>query len=102
MLGRAVVDQALIDPESTELSAKVKATLRLLTRVTKEHEALTADDIRPVLATGVTRQGVTDALMVAYAFNIITRLADAFEFEVPARRDFDKAADRLLSVGYRP
>lgn len=101
MLGRAVVDQALIDPEATELSAKVKATLRLLTRVTKDHEALTADDVRPVLATGVSRQGVTDALMVAYAFNIITRLADTFEFEVPGQGDFDKAADRLLSVGYK-
>ena len=79
----------------------MKATLRLLARVTRDHSSLTAADVRPVLAAGVSRQGVVDALMVGYAFNIITRLADTFGFEIPPQAGFDWAAKRLLSRGYK-
>ena len=96
-----MVARALADPEASELSAKVKATLALLARVTRDHTAVTAADVKPVLAAGVSPQGVRDALMVAYSFNIITRLADTFRFDVPDASAFDVAARRLLSKGYK-
>ena len=101
MLGTELVDRALIDPEAVDLPAKVKAALALLTKVTRDHAAVTAADIRPLLAAGVTRQGVVDALMVGYAFNIITRMADTFEFDIPDARGFALSAKRLLSHGYK-
>ena len=55
----------------------------------------------PLLALGVTRQQVEDALMVAWAFNVITRLADTFEFHVGPRSAFDASAKFLLGRGYR-
>lgn len=100
-MGGEEVAAALADPEASDLPEKVKATLRLLARVTREREALTADDVAPVLAAGVSRQGVIDALMVAFAFNVITRLADAFEFEVPPQAAFEASAKMLLSRGYK-
>jgi hypothetical protein len=57
--------------------------------------------MRAVLATGATKQQVRDALAVCFAFNIITRLADAFEFEVGPPSDFEAGAKMLLSRGYK-
>ncbi len=75
--------------------------LALLTKVTIDHEALTAIDVAPVLAAGVTRQAVIEALEVAWAFNVITRLADAFEFDVGPPSSFAAGARRLLARGYK-
>jgi hypothetical protein len=61
---------------------------------------VTADDIRPLLALGVTRAQIEDALNVSFAFNVITRLADTFGFEVVTPAAFAAGADRLLSRGY--
>ena len=101
MLGDAQVAAALADPDAAGLSERVKATLRLLTKVTLDHAALTADDVRPVLAAGVSKQGVIDALMVGYAFNVINRMADAFEWDVPGDASFAASARMLLTRGYK-
>ena len=101
MLGESTVTAALADPEAAELSAKVRATLALLAKVTADHGAVTAADVRAVLATGVTPTGVADALNVGYIFNTITRLADAFEFHVGPKAAFEVGAKRLLSHGYK-
>jgi len=79
----------------------VKATLALLTKVTRDHANLTAADFAPVLAAGVSRAAILQALDVAWAFNVITRLADAFEFHVGERGEFDAGAKGLLTRGYR-
>lgn len=83
------------------LSAKVRATLALLTKVTQDHDGLTAADLAPLLDAGVSRAGVLQALDVAWAFNVINRLADAFQFKVGTRGFFDSGAKMLLTRGYR-
>ena len=93
------VEAVLADLDSAPVSDKLKATLKLLRKLTKEH-SVTADDMRAVLAVGVTKAQVQDALAVCYAFNIITRLADAFEFYVGPRAAFDGGAKHLLKRGY--
>jgi alkylhydroperoxidase family enzyme len=95
------VAKVLADPEGAELSPKVRAALRLLRTVTRDHASVTADDVRPLLAAGVSRQGVLDALMIGWAFNVITRLADTFEFHVPDQKGFAVGAKMLLTRGYR-
>jgi hypothetical protein len=39
--------------------------------------------------------------VVCFAFNVITRLADTFEFEIPSKESFDASAKMLLKRGYR-
>lgn len=68
--------------------------------MTKE-SSVTPDDMRAVLATGVTKQQIVDALAVCFAFNVITRLADTFAFYVGPRSHFDAGAKMLLSRGYK-
>ena len=93
------VEAVLADVDSAPISDKLKATLKMLAKLTREH-AVTADDMKALLAIGVTKQQIEDALAVCFAFNIITRLADAFEFEVGPRAHFDGSARHLLKRGY--
>ena len=83
------------------IAEPLRATLGLLRKVTRAHESVTADDIRAILRLGVTREQLEDALDVAFAFNVITRLADTFNFEVGPAASFEAGAKMLLSRGYR-
>jgi len=90
----------LADVDTAPIDDKLRATLKLLAKVTKQG-AVTAADMRAVLATGVTKQQIKDALAVCFAFNVIDRLADTFEFFVGPRAHFDAGAKHLLTRGYR-
>jgi len=71
--------------------------------MTLEPEALTPDDARAVLATGVDREALAHAIHVAYLFNIYDRLADAMGWDVPEKASgaYQLTAQRLLKRGYR-
>ena len=101
MLGEETVQAVLADLETAPIAEPLRATLRFLRKVTREHERVTPDDVRVLLEAGVTRAQVEDALNVSFAFNVITRLADTFCFEMRTREAADVGADRLLSRGYR-
>ena len=78
----------------------LRATLLMLRKLTRDH-AVSADDMRAVLAAGATRRQIEDALAVCFSFNVITRLADAFGFAIPSPEGFEAGAKFLLSRGYR-
>jgi hypothetical protein len=50
----------------------------------------------------VSEQAIEDALYVCAYFNIIDRMADALDFDVPSAEAFSKRADMLLERGYLP
>ncbi len=100
MLGDSTVEAVLENLETAPIGEALRATLKFLRRVTLDHEAVVADDVRALLALGVTRTQVEDALNVGFAFNVITRLADTFEFRVGSQGSFDAGAKRLLTRGY--
>jgi alkylhydroperoxidase family enzyme len=101
VLGGAVVDGALADLETATLDPKLRLTLALLGKVTRARAAVTAADLRPLLDAGITRAQIEDALAVGFVFNVLTRLADTFEFNIPSEASSDVAARMLLSRGYR-
>jgi hypothetical protein len=75
----------------------------LLKKMTLEPEKLGPDDVRRVLALGVSRQAVQDAMHVAFLFNVFDRLADAMGWDVPAEGSgfWKTSAKMLLSRGYK-
>ncbi len=92
----------LADVDTAPIGEPLRATLKLLRKVTREHEAVTPDDIRTLYAAGVTKQQIEHALAVAFCFNVIDRLADTFEFAVPPDEAFAFGAKMLLSRrGYK-
>jgi len=68
--------------------------------MTLHPDDLRAEQVTRLLETGVSEEGVIDALYVGFLFNLIDRVADSLGFEVVSRERFDKGADRLLSHGY--
>jgi AhpD family alkylhydroperoxidase len=96
----ARVSSVLADLETAAIEEPLRATLRMLRKLTREH-AVDADDMRRVLAAGASREQVEDALAVGFAFNTTDRLANAFAFEVLGQEGFEAGAKYLLKRGYR-
>jgi uncharacterized peroxidase-related enzyme len=95
----AKVEAVLTDLESAPIEEPLRATLRMLGKLTAEGK-VSAEDMRDVLAAGVSAQQVADALAVCAAFNTTDRLADAFGFEVLSPEGFEAGAKYLLKRGY--
>jgi len=101
VIGNSRLQATLADLATAPISERLRATLGLLRKVTKDHGAIGVDDIKPLLAVGVSRAQIEDALHVCFAFNVINRLADAFEFFVGSEASFDAGARHLLTRGYK-
>jgi uncharacterized peroxidase-related enzyme len=97
---RPMVAAVLADLESAPVQEPLRATLRMLGKLTAEGK-LSAEDMRHVLSAGVTPQQVEDALAVCAAFDTTGRLGDAFGFEVLSPEGFEAGAKYLLKRGYR-
>ena len=100
VLGHDTVAAVLDNLDTAPVGEPLRATLRLLRKVTLDHASVSPGDMRHLLDLGVTREQIEDALGVCFAFNVITRLADTFEFDIPPQSGFDVSAKRLLSRGY--
>jgi len=96
---RAKVDEVLADLEKATITPSLHATLVMLGKLTREH-TISADDVRTVLAAGVSTEQIEDALAVAFAFNVTNRLANAFGFYEPSDDAFEAGAKYLLKRGY--
>ena len=94
------VAAVLADLESAPVEEPLRATLRMLGKLTREGKA-GAEDMRDVLAAGVSPRQVEDALAVCAAFDTTDRLADAFGFEVLSPEGYEAGAKYLLKRGYR-
>jgi hypothetical protein len=92
------VKAVLADLETAPIGEPLRATLRFLRIVTGGTP--TAGDVRAVYAAGVTKVQLKEALAVAFCFNVITRLADTFEFFVGDAASFEAGAQMLLKRGY--
>jgi uncharacterized peroxidase-related enzyme len=93
------VAAALSDLDTAPVEEGLRATLRMLGKLTREHR-IEADDVRAVLAAGVLPEQIRDALAVCFAFNATNRLSDAFGFEAMTQKGYAKAAQSLLGRGY--
>jgi alkylhydroperoxidase family enzyme len=96
----AKVAATLADVDTAPIEEPLRATLRMLGKLTRTN-SIDADDVRAVLAQGVSREQIEDALAVCLAFNITDRLADAFDFAVASPAAMNAGAKHLLKRGYR-
>jgi uncharacterized peroxidase-related enzyme len=96
----AKVSAALSNLETAAIDEPLRATLQMVCKLTREH-AVDADDMRALLAAGVSRDQIEDALAVCFSFNTIDRLSRTFDFFVPGPKAFEAGAKFLLKRGYR-
>ncbi|HEX8850026.1 MAG TPA: hypothetical protein VF761_10885 [Gemmatimonadaceae bacterium] len=90
----------LDDYRSAPIGEKLRAMLGLLETFTLRPDELTADDVRTVLAQGVSREAIRDAFYVAFLFNTYDRLADTLGWQLPGDSYYEKAGQFLLKKGY--
>ena len=97
-----MVEQILDNYKTAPINEQLRATLGLLETMTLRHESLTAEDVRIVMRTGVSKNAIREALEVAFLFNIYDRLADSMGWDVPSRSTgyYQTGARRLLEHGY--
>ena len=96
---QSLVQQTLDDLEAAPMSAGLRATLRLLAKITR-NDPVDPEDVRDVLTTGVSAGQLEDALAVCFAFNVVNRLADAFDFARLTPQGYASGAKYLLKRGY--
>ncbi len=94
--------QVLADYTTAPIDEKLRATLHFLRLMVLDPENLGAEAARAVLAAGVSRHALIDAMYVSYLFNIYDRLADAMGWDVPPEDGgfYQSAARMLLERGY--
>jgi alkylhydroperoxidase family enzyme len=96
----AVVTAAMADWRTAPVSDKVRTTLAFLEKLTLTPAKVDSEDIRAMKVAGVTREGIEEATQVCFMFNVIDRLADALDFDIPSKERFNRAARFLQFVGY--
>ena len=95
----AKVSAAIADLETAPIEEPLRATLRMLRKLTREH-AVDAGDMHAVLAAGVSREQIEDALAVCFVFNTVDRLSRTFGWVVSGPKAFKAGAKFLLARGY--
>jgi alkylhydroperoxidase family enzyme len=95
----ARVSAVLADLETAPIEEPLRATLRMLRKLAREH-AVDADDMRAVLAAGVSRGQIEDALAVCFVFNTVDRLSRTFGWVVSGPKAFKAGSKFLLARGY--
>jgi len=91
----------LEDLDSAPVEQKLKATLRLLEKLTLKPREVGSKDVKALLELGVSATAIKDAIRVCTLFNLVGRVADALGFEIPSRRCLTRSARVLLWKGYR-
>jgi uncharacterized peroxidase-related enzyme len=99
-----LVEAVLDDWRNAPVDPKLKAILGLLEKLTLAPNDLQVQDFDRVRATGLTEAAIEEAIRVCVLFNVINRLADAFDFDTASsshQEMVSKGANALLRFGYR-
>jgi len=78
----------------------LRATLGFLEKLTLRPDELRRQDAEDVLAAGVRRNALIDAIHIAALFAMIVRLADSFGWHVPLDREVAAGAKTRLGSSY--
>lgn len=88
------------DPAEAPVTEEVRAALRLIRRLTLEHESFGPDDVDMARSAGLSDAAILEAVSICAAFNIIDRVADAMAFAVPSDQHLQAGAQMMRRFGY--
>jgi len=86
---------------SGSIRPEVSAVLPLLEKVTRIPDQVKSSDVDAVRAAGVPDEGIVDALHVNLVFNIMNRLANAFDFSWDSEQHVRVGAQVIHRINYR-
>jgi AhpD family alkylhydroperoxidase len=91
----------LVEQLAERGNPRVDAACHFVEKLTREPEAMTADDVANARAAGVTDEALGDAIDVAFVFNVINRIANALDFSYGSDRQRQRAATLVRYLEYR-
>jgi hypothetical protein len=96
-----MTEAALADWSTAPIDPRLGAALAFVEKLTLYPQQLGVEDVAKLCRAGVKGDAVLDLIIICAGFNIIDRVADAFDFETPPTGEFVKGAWFLLRFGYR-
>ena len=91
----------LKDWRTAPVNEKLRSTLGFLEKVTLSPAEVSSADVTALRAAGVSDRAIEEALYVCFAFNVMDRLADAFDFTLQTERGVKQNSQLLYKLGYR-
>jgi len=95
------VQQVLEDWKTAPIDGRLRAALGFIEKLTLDPAAVTAADVVPLRAAGLSDAAIEDAIHASVLFNIYDRMADTLNFDIPEPAGFAQGARMLLKRGYR-
>ena len=75
--------------------------LGFLEKLTLHPEEVQSADVTPLRMADISKQAIEDAISICALFNMIDRVADALQFDVPSSEFFAHRAEVTAQRGYR-
>ncbi|MCG8419539.1 MAG: hypothetical protein MJE77_16535 [Proteobacteria bacterium] len=100
-MDRELVSAIMEDYTRAPIDERLRAILGFLRKLTLEPESANADDIAALRSVGLSDRAIREAMHVCFAFNVMDRLADAFDYDVGDAKHHRRCAQMLRRLGYR-
>lgn len=96
-----LVDAVRNDPDSAEISTKLKNLLKIAGKVQISGKEVTSEDIEAARAEGATDREIHDTVLIAAAFSMFNRYVDGLATFTPVDHDvYDVMGKRMAHQGY--
>jgi alkylhydroperoxidase family enzyme len=94
--------QAVMDNwETAPVDNSLRSVLGFLQKLTLHPQQVTKEDIATLRSSGLSDKAIEEAIYVCFSFNVMDRLADALEFDIPTPQQFKQGGRFLYRLGYR-
>ena len=99
--GWRLVDQVLADPDTADVSPKMRALLGIARHVQAGGRQVTDEDVARARAEGATDVEIHDAVLIAAAFCMFNRYVDGLAtWAPPERSDYEPTGRMIVEGGY--
>lgn len=98
-----LVENVKKDFEAANITDKLKALLRIASKVQVSGKNVQAEDIVRAKVNGASDKEIHDAVLIASAFCMLNRYVDGLGTKLPGDENFyQQNAERVTESGYRP
>jgi uncharacterized peroxidase-related enzyme len=98
--GMPLVEDVRVDPDSAEISPRLRALLRIAGAVQRSGRAVTPELVAAARAEGATDVEIHDTVLIAAAFCMFNRYVDGLGTFAPTDpQDYQPAARRIIAQG---
>jgi uncharacterized peroxidase-related enzyme len=99
--GMPLVEQVLRDPDTAEVSPKLRALLRIAGAVQESGRKVTGELVHAARAEGASDLEIHDTVLIAASFCMVNRYVDGLDTFVYEDPDiYAQAAEGIIAVGY--